>query len=359
MRASRCGWLVLAAAMLGAGAGAARAAPDPRAAVTVPAVSKVTVVEPPADDRILVEAGMRIRSELDAAGLSNRALTCAGGVGSIGCDAKASAAAIALSRQDGLATIRVIASLPDGYELHRLIHVPPAAGGDDPSVLAVRAVELLRDIYLDVPRELAYREEPKPAPPPPPPVAIAAVAPEPVVPLERQPMRVFLGAAVLGGRRGLGPAIAPVLSVTVPIRYGFALAGTTAGPFSRLVGDADTGTASTTQAVATVGGRFEVSIGPITPFVSLASGVHYIRAEGTPTPAVYQYPKSRSAWAPLFAAGAGISVWFRRWLAATAQVETFYTQPMTDIRVSGMVVGRAGGPSLLAQVGLSASLGER
>jgi hypothetical protein len=280
---------------------------------------------------------------------------------SSGCDAKASAAAIALSRQDGLATIRVIASLPDGYELHRLIHVPPAAGGDDPAVLAVRAVELLRDIYLDVPRELAYREEPKPPPPPPPPapVAVAAVAPEPVVPLDRTPMRVFLGAAVLGGRRGLGPAIAPVLGITVPVRYGFALTGTAAGPFSRLVGDAATGTASTTQAVAALGGRFEVAFGPISPFVSLASGVHYIRVEGTPAPLEYQYAKSRSAWSPLFAAGAGISVWFRRWLAATAQVETFYTQPMTDIRVSGEVVGRAGGPSLLAQVGLSASLGER
>jgi hypothetical protein len=150
-----------------------------------------------------------------------------------------------------------------------------------------------------------------------------------------------------------------VLAINVPIRYGFVLAGTAAGPFSRLVGDADTGTASTTQALAVVGGRFEISFGPISPFVSIASGVHYIRVEGTPTVAGYQYARSESAWAPLFAAGAGISVWFRRWLAATAQVETFYTQPMTDIRAGGMVVGRAGGPSLLAQVGLSASLGER
>ena len=105
---------------------------------------------------------MRIRSELDAANLSNRALTCAGGVGSASCDATASAAAIALSRQDGLAIIRVIATLPDGYELHRLIRVPAAAGGDDPSVLAMRAVELLRDIYLDVPRDFPHREAPKP-----------------------------------------------------------------------------------------------------------------------------------------------------------------------------------------------------
>src|SRR3982750_3531739 len=87
-----------------------RAAADARASVAVPAVSKETVVEPPTDDRVLVEAGLPIRAEGDAAGLSNRAVTCAGGVASGGCDATASAAAIALSRQDGLATIRVIAS---------------------------------------------------------------------------------------------------------------------------------------------------------------------------------------------------------------------------------------------------------
>ena len=45
------------------------------------------------------------------------------------------------------------------------MRVPAAAGGDDPAVLAVRAVELLRDIYLDVPRELVAREQPAPAPP--------------------------------------------------------------------------------------------------------------------------------------------------------------------------------------------------
>ena len=170
MRSNRCGWfsamLVAAAATLPA-ARPVRAAPEAGAAVAVPAVTKVTVVDPPADDRVLVEAGLRIRSELDAAGLSNRAVTCAGGVGSVGCDATASAAAIALSRQDGLATIRVIATLPDGYELHRLIRVPRPAGGDDPSVLAVRAVELLRDIYLDVPRELSAPRAAEAAPAPP------------------------------------------------------------------------------------------------------------------------------------------------------------------------------------------------
>ena len=336
----------------------ARAAPDGAASVAVPAVTKVTVVDPPADDRVLVETGMRIRSELDAANLSNRALTCSGGVGSASCDATASAAAIALSRQDGLAIIRVIATLPDGYELHRLIRVPAAAGGDDPSVLAMRAVELLRDIYLDVPRDFPHREAPKPAAEPPRPVI--QMEPPPVGPADHKALRMFLGAAVLGGRHGLGPAVAPVLGVALPLGRGLSLAGAASGPFGRLVGDENTGSATTTQALATIGGRYELELrGGISPFVVLATGVHYIRAEGTPALEKAPIAMSSSAIAPLFAFGAGVSVWFRRWLAATVQVEEFYTQPMTDIVISGVVVGRAGGPSLLAPIGLLVSLGER
>ena len=214
----------------------------------------MTVVEPPADDRVLVEAGLRIRAELDAAGLSNRALTCAGGVGSESCDATASAAAIALSRQDGLATIRVIASLPDGYELHRLIRVPAAAGGDDPRCWRCARWNCCATSIWTF-RATSHRE---PAAPPrrrrrsPSRRAATGRAPD------RTPMRVFLGAAVLGGRSGLGPAIAPVLGVTLPLRYGFALAGRRPGRSRRLVGDADTGTAATTQALAMAGGRFEI-----------------------------------------------------------------------------------------------------
>jgi hypothetical protein len=354
MRGRRCGCClaVLLAAVVDAQV--VRAAPDARAAVAVPAVTKVTVVDPPADDRVLVEAGMRIRAELDAANLSNRAVTCAGGVGSASCDATASAAAIALSRQDGLATIRVIATLPDGYELHRLIRVPPPAGGDDPAVLAVRAVELLRDIYLDVPRDFPRREAPKPPPEPPRPVVQVTA---PAAPADHKALRMFLGAAVLGGRRGLGPAIAPVLGATLPLGSGLSLSAAAAGPFSRLVGDAMTGTATTTQALAMFGLRYELELRGVSPFAAIATGVHYIRAEGTPD--MGESSQSSSAVSPLFAAGAGVSVWFRRWLAATVQVEEFYTQPITDVIITGVVVGRAGGPSLLAQIGLLVSLGER
>jgi hypothetical protein len=354
MRSNRCGWcfgvLVAAAPFVAA---PAVAAPDPAAAAA--SATKVTVVDPPADDRILVEAALRIRSELDAAGLSNRTVTCAGGVGSAGCEATASAAAIALSRQDGLATIRVIATLPDGYELHRLIRVSGAAGGDDPSVLAVRAVELLRDIYLDIPREFPRREPPKPAPPP---AAVAAAAPAETT-SDLWPIRIFLGASLLQGRRGLGLAVAPVLGVAVPISHGLSLSGTVAGPFDRQVGDAVTGTATTTQGLALLGARYELSLGRVSPFAALAGGVHHIRAAGNPIQGMNQIALMDSSTTPLLAFGAGIAIWLRRWLAATAQMEVFYTQPMTDVIVSEQTVGRSGGPSLLGALGLAVSLGER
>jgi len=337
-------------------AGPVHAAPETGAVAAIPAMTKVTVVDPPADDRVLVEAGLRIRSELDAAGLSNRTVTCAGGVGSVGCDATASAAAIALSRQDGLATIRVIATLPDGYELHRLIRVSGPAGGDDPSVIAVRAVELLRDIYLDIPREFPNRDQVKRQPTPPP--AVVAARPEDA-PSDQLQLRIFLGAAMLSGQRGLGPAVAPVGGIAVPIGRGLSLSATAAGPFDRLVGDAKTGTATTRQALATFGARYELHFGRVSPFAALATGVHFVRLEGNPIQGMNQVALSESATAPLFAFGAGIAIWLRRWLAATAQMEAFYTQPMTDLTISGSPVGRAGGPSLFAQLGLAVSLGER
>ena len=150
---------------------------------------------------------------------------------------------------------------------------------------------------------------------------------------------------MLSGQRGLGPAVAPVIGVAVPIGRGLSLSGTAAGPFDRLVGDARTGTATTTQALVTFGGalRDSTSAGSArSPRSRPAS--HYIRIEGKSDPGDEPDAMSESATAPLFAFGAGISVWLRRWLAATAQMEAFYTQPMTDTddqRRGGRARGRA------------------
>ena len=150
-----------------------------------------------------------------------------------------------------------------------------------------------------------------------------------------------------------------MLGVALPLGRGLSLAGAASGPFGRLVGDENTGSATTTQALATIGGRYELELrGGISPFVVLATGVHYIRAEGTPALEKAPIPMSASAIAPLFAFGAGVSVWFRRWLAATVQVEEFYTQPMTDVVISGVVVGQRG-RTVVAGPGRAAGVARR
>ena len=64
------------------------------------------------------------------------------------CPDAAAPATISLTRDDGIVEIGVRTILPDGLELSRHVRVLARDGGDDPSVLAVRAVELLRDLRL-------------------------------------------------------------------------------------------------------------------------------------------------------------------------------------------------------------------
>jgi len=310
--------------------------------------SQVTVAEPPAGDRVLTEAGSRIRSELDAAGLSNRSASCrAGAVGAQGCGAIAAAAAIALSREDGLATIRVVATLPDGYELRRDVRVPPEAGGDDPAVLAVRAVELLRDIYLDVPRAVVSPQDTPELRAPD--VATVAVAPaSPPTPVVRH-LGLLLSAAMLAGREGLGPSVAPMLQVGLTMGHGVSVTAAATGPFQSTE-DGAGGSARTTQALATAGLRYELGLYAVRPYLTFAAGVHYMRVTGLPQT---DSAGTASALSPLVVGGGGVSVRLYRWMAIDGGVAAAFTLPATNVTVGGEVVGKAGAPSVLGQLGLS------
>ena len=138
---------------------------------------------PPADDRVLRETSWRVRSELDVAGMSSRMIDCPARPArpaDAGSTTRRWRAICALARR-GDRAITVAATLPDGLELRRRVRVDPAQGGDEPSVIAVRAVELLRDIYLDIPRAIRPAGAPArrrpaapvaPAPPPPDPARV-------------------------------------------------------------------------------------------------------------------------------------------------------------------------------------------
>ena len=305
--------------------------------------SSVAVMRPPAGDPVLEEASVRIRAELDATGTSNRLIDCPGpGTPERpDCADSSSAARISLFREDGIATIQVMASLPDGLELRRHVRVPPETGGDDPSVLAVRAVELLRDMYLDIPR-VASRQQPAPPSGSSGPAKAAGTAP----PAGAVSGRAFVGAGVLQGRWGLGAAPAPAFGFGVSFLSRLVLMATVAGPFHTSVGFDPTGRAETWQTLAALQLRYEIGWARLRPFATAGVGIYSMRVQPEPQPNPgTPIGLTPSALAPLVIVGVGIMVRILPWLAVTADVQEMVTLPTQDVTAGARVIGRAGGPS--------------
>jgi hypothetical protein len=86
------------------------AAPEAGATAAVPAMTKVTLIDPPADDRP-GRGGTAHPLQLDAAAGLSRAVTCAGRR-RLGGLRRHHFGGDRVSRQDGLATIRVIRRCP-------------------------------------------------------------------------------------------------------------------------------------------------------------------------------------------------------------------------------------------------------
>jgi hypothetical protein len=340
-------WVGLVLAVAGdppaAAAPAAASLPPP---APLPASSAVAVTRPPAGDAILDEASTRIRSELSASGIDSSLVDCEKrtAADAPGCAATGASATISLAREGGVAEIDVDVTLPDGLELSRHVRVLSRDGGDDPSVLAVRAVELLRDLRLNArPRAPAGPtgparddEEPKiPLPPPPPPR-----------------WRLTSGAAVLAAPafqgQAIGPAVGLALGAGAVLDSHFAVFMTIAGPFDSSFGPVNLRNGSLVQAVATLELRYRFTPGPLQPFAALLTGVNYLKETATGGNSATAVS---SAWVPAFGAGGGLSLELWERFTASVEADAFVTAPdvLVVIGGQGQIVGRAGAPSLLAQ----------
>ena len=91
---------------------------------------------------------------------------------------------------------------------------------------------------------------------------------------------------------------------------------------------------------------------PIRPYLALAGGVHYIKAQGLPQTDVEPAAEG-SALSGLLAGGGGVSARFFPWLALEASALALFALPPTNVTVHGNVVGMAGAPSVLATLALS------
>ena len=339
--------------------------PTPAGETAAPSTSSIVALKrPPPGDAVLAEAGSRLRSELAAMGLEGQFVDCppTESDGS-GCPAAEATATISLARQDdGIVEIGVRTILPDGLELSRRVRVLARDGGDDPAVLAVRAVELLRDLRLTVQRPAPPRptgpawdaEDPKiPLPPPPPPVP----------PFWRLSTGVAMLASPASNEPGVGPALGVAISAGAVVGPRLLVVASFAGPFNTSLSAPSPilypAPGRLVQALATLELRFRFMTGPLEPFGSVLTGVNYLKA--TIPGADTNVPTSiTSAWVPLFGIGGGVSWTFWKRFYACANAAVFGTQPdqlvdFLDAFGSVHVVARTGAPSILisSSVGLT------
>lgn len=366
-------------------------------------IDDVAVLAPLPDDEVVAEAVSRLRSELGAIGVTSHLVACTDDVAldARACDETRAARAagagggpapapglplgaalpsanagasprarpsaiISLAREDGVVTIEVIERLPNGSRFFRLVYVPARDGGKDPAVLAVRGVELLRDLQVDVERgaaaptvtpSRAVGAEALPEPPPEP-------EREPDIDLDRPhralgpqadrgPWRISVACSMLRGRKGLESgflSVVPALGGAWMARPELAVFLVAAGPFRQDFQTASGG-ASSRQELAFAGARAELPWLPLRPFVVAGLGGLHILVNGKT--AIIGTPTSSGFWAPMFTAGGGVALRLGRFVDVVAQADTLWSAPSATLMVGPQeVVGEAGAPSVLGQLGI-------
>lgn len=331
--------------------------PTPTPAEAAPSTNALVAVRrPPPGDTVLAEAGLRLRSELAAMGLEGQLVDCPPTeTDEGGCPDTEATATISLARRDdGIVEIGVRTILPDGLELSRHVRVLARDGGDDPAVLAVRAVELLRDLRLTGQRPAPRRptgparddEEPRLPPPP------------PVPPRWRLSTGGAMLASPAGSQPGVGPALGVAISAGAVVGPHLLVFASFAGPFNTSLSATNTFVPPTpgrlVQALATLELRFKFMVGPLEPFGEVLTGVNYLKATIAGDRAMID-PSTTSAFVPMFGLGGGVSWSFWKRFYVSADAAIFVTQPDMLVYIRDKVVARTGAPSILisAAVGLT------
>jgi len=119
-------------------------------AADAPPAPAVSIQRADDDEDVILEASLRLKSELAAAGFTGQIVACSVDPikGPIDCPLFGGQDGISLARVEGASSIFATSVLPGGRRWQRRLRVTDADGGNDATLLAVRAVELLRDVQL-------------------------------------------------------------------------------------------------------------------------------------------------------------------------------------------------------------------
>lgn len=293
---------------------------------------RVVLVRTGAQDPMLVDAWHRLVAELRIHHFESETVELGADVDlaqalAETARARGAIAAVALVRQNEKTAVDVwLIDRVSGKTTLRRIVVRP--GADASSVLAIRAVDLLRASF----REFNVGERP--------PADVADVdrgpVPEAVRDLSEKPPPTFTlaaGAMMLAEFPSLGAAFGPTLGAFMRATDRLSVGVVVAGPLVGTKFSATNGEASMTQALGVVDARFSLfrsrafEVGP-----SLSFGAYHLRAAGIARPPLVS--KEDQTWAAI--GGGGGFFQARLWgsVAAGLTVRVFGTLPRVGVSVA-------------------------
>jgi hypothetical protein len=233
-------------------------------------------------------------------------------------------------------------------ERMRLDSTEPGRGA---TVLAVRAVELLKASLAEF--WSAPPERPRPAPSP----LVARVPPveRPAPPPHRPAVSEGLAAQAAFGMLysfgEIGPVWTPLLALAYGSPEGLGARMTIGGLGSSAIVETAEGTGRIEQQLATLEG-FVMSRwdGSVQLFASAGVGAYRVQVEGT---GVFPYRgKTGEGWSALTGVGVGIAAEVYPHIALIAEGQGYWAWPSAVVRVANTDAGRRYWPLLLARAGI-------
>jgi hypothetical protein len=329
----------------------------PAAARAQGARSRVAVVRTPPGDRLLREAGIRLRAELTDAGFEVVEVDRAPGDADSRAEVEdandtTSFATVAINRAGPSALADIwISDHVTGKTVVRRLEVD---GSSEPAaVLAIRALELLRASLLEL--AAVPPEEPASGPPRSAPSDVLRWI-EPALPAREPPRDFFRGPAIdvgalaVHGLRGVDLAVGPTLRGSTGFAGRWFGRLTLAGPLVGPVVRAPAGSASIRQEFASLDLGWASRVEPLGVFAWVGAGVFDLHVTGSAIAPFHS--TSDSVVSFLATAGVGGVARIGPSVAVTAELAALALDPEPAVTIAGNDAGRAGAPSLALSLGL-------
>ncbi len=238
-----------------------------------------------------------------------------------------------------------------------LRHVrPERVAPEAPSIIAIRAVELLRASFLELNEAHPPRGEATAAPAlrawvaPPPVATVVADRAADAGDLARSRWSFAASAAGIGGPGGLPVGLAPAVSVSWRASSVWAGELFALGPALGTV-ETSVGNAKLDQELFASRVRFEMVTARtrFTPFLVGGFGVYHLGARGAASEPYVA--SSGHAWAGLAIGGLGLSAWLSRSIGLVAEIDALVMAPRPVVHFVGQDPLYGGRPTLLGTFG--------